>query len=218
MLRIGIFATRNYRIAVIVIALFQAALIGMETIMPLYIQGVLGHSATVSGATLLPGAVIGAVTGFFAGRIFDRRGVRRPVLAGAAIIAFAAVLFVLLRVDSPVAVVSATYAVMAIGIQFTMTPLNTWGVNSLPNDAIRHAQSTSNTVNQVAGSFGTALLVSVAAVSNATASDPSEVARTFAGYHTSFSVTAGLALVAVVVIVALVHNPKHAGTNPTEDR
>ena len=128
-------------------------------------------------------------------------------------------LFVLLRVDSPVAVVSATYAVMAIGIQFTMTPLNTWGVNSLPNDAIRHAQSTSNTVNQVAGSFGTALLVSVAAaVSNATASDLSEVARTFAGYHTSFSVTAGLALVAVVVIVALVHNPKHAGTNPTEDR
>ena len=45
---------------VIIIALFQAALIGMETIMPLCIQGVLEHTATVSGIAMLPGAVIGA--------------------------------------------------------------------------------------------------------------------------------------------------------------
>lgn len=73
-LRVGILATPQYRTVVIIIALFQAALIGMETIMPLYIQGVLGHTATVSGIAMLPGAVIGAFTGLFAGRLFDKHG------------------------------------------------------------------------------------------------------------------------------------------------
>ena len=211
MLRVGILTTAQYRTVVIIIALFQAALIGMETIMPLYIQGVLGHSATVSGMTLLPGAVIGAFTGLFAGRLFDKHGVRRPVLLGAAVIAVGLVGFVaVFRVDSPIYVVALFYAIMAVGIQFTMTPVNTWGVNSLPNDAIQHAQSTSNTINQVAASFGTALLVSVAATVSGQVSGLAGVERTFAGYHAAFCTTALLAGCAVALILAFVRDKKRA--------
>lgn len=207
MLKLDILKSRRYRTAVIIIALFQAALIGMETIMPLYIQDVLGHSATVSGLTLLPGALLGAVTGMLAGRIFDRHGVRRPVLIGACIITAAALGFAfLLRIDTYIVVVSAVYATMALGIQFAMTPMNTWGVNSLPNDDIRYAQSTSNTINQVAASFGTALLVSISAFGSVAVPDGSALQQTFAGYHLSFSGTATIAILAVVLIVALVRN------------
>lgn len=210
MLRVGILRTRNYRTAVVVIALFQAALMGMETVMPLYIQGTLGQPATVSGLTLLPGSFIGAVTGFFAGRLFDRYGVRKPMLVGGTVITVAAVCFALLRADTLVVLVSVVYALMAIGIQFTMTPLNTWGVNSLPNDAIQHAQSTSNTINQVAGSFGTALLVSIAAAVSNAAVGLGEVERTFAGYHAAFCTTAILAVAAVAVVFVFVRERKGA--------
>ena len=208
MLRVDILKTPNYRIVVIVIALFQAALIGMETVMPLYIQGVLGQSATVSGLTLLPGALIGAFTGMLAGRLFDKFGVRVPVLIGAAVILCGVLGFTQFRADSPVLLVSVMYAVLAIGIQFTMTPVNTWGVNSLPNEAIQHAQSTSNTINQVAASFGTALLVSVAATVSGAASDLAGVERTFAGYHASFCTTALLAACAIVLILVFVRDKK----------
>lgn len=93
-------------VVTIIIALFQAALIGMETIMPLYIQGVLGHTATVSGIAMLPGAVIGAFTGLFAGRLFDKHGVRRPVLAGAAGITVGLIGFVSLQIDTPIVAVA----------------------------------------------------------------------------------------------------------------
>lgn len=210
MLRIDILKTANYRTVVIVIALFQAALIGMETVMPLYIQGVLGQSATVSGLTLLPGALIGAFTGMLAGRLFDKFGVRVPVLIGAAVILCGVLGFTQFRADSPIFLVSVMYAVLAIGIQFTMTPVNTWGVNSLPNEAIQHAQSTSNTINQVAASFGTALLVSVAATVSGAASDLAGVERTFAGYHASFCTTALLAACAIVLILVFVRDKKKA--------
>ena len=210
MLRVDILKTRNYRTVVIIIAFFQAALVGMETIMPLYIQGVLGQSATVSGLTLLPGALIGAFTGMFAGRLFDRFGVRLPVLVGAVIILCGVVGFTQFRYDSALPFVMVVYAVLAVGMQFTMTPVNTWGVNSLPNNAIQHAQSTSNTINQVAASFGTTLLVSIAASVSAAATDLSGVEQTFAGYHMSFCTTAGLALCAVILILLFVRDGKKA--------
>ena len=210
MLRVDILKTANYRTVVIVIALFQAALIGMETVMPLYIQGVLGQSATVSGLTLLPGALIGAFTGMLAGRLFDKFGVRVPVLIGAAVILCGVLGFTQFRADSPIVLVSVMYAVLAVGIQFTMTPVNTWGVNSLPNEAIQHAQSTSNTINQVAASFGTALLVSVAATVSGAASNLAGVERTFAGYHASFCTTALLAACAIVLILVFVRDKKKA--------
>lgn len=210
MLRVDILKTANYRTVVIVIALFQAALIGMETVMPLYIQGVLGQSATVSGFTLLPGALIGAFTGMLAGRLFDKFGVRVPVLIGAVVILCGVLGFTQFRADSPIVLVSVMYAVLAIGIQFTMTPVNTWGVNSLPNEAIQHAQSTSNTINQVAASFGTALLVSVAATVSGAASNLAGVERTFAGYRASFCTTALLAACAIALILVFVRDKKKA--------
>ena len=132
------------------------------------------------------------------------------MLVGAVVILCGVVGFTQFRVDSPIAFVAATYAVLCVGIQFTMTPVNTWGVNSLPNADIQHAQSTSNTINQVAASFGTALLVSVASTVSANVAGLEGVTRTFAGYHASFCTTALLAACAVVLILVFVRDRKKA--------
>lgn len=132
------------------------------------------------------------------------------MLAGAAGITVGLIGFASLQIDTPIVAVAFVYAVMAIGMQFTMTPMNTWGVNSLPNDAIQHAQSTGNTMNQVAASFGTALLVSVAATVSANTTSLTGLENTFFGYHAAFCITALLADVAVVLIVALVRDGKRA--------
>lgn len=208
MLKLDILRTRQYRTVVIIVALLQAGLIGMETIMPLYIQGVLGNSATVSGLTLLPGTVIGALIGFTAGRIFDRVGVRKPALVGALFMILGACGLFSLRGDSNILLICAAYGIVAIGVQFTMTPLNTWGVNSLPNASVRYAQSTSNTVNQVAGSFGTAMLVSIATLVSSSATNLSGTAQVFAGYHASFTGTALLLLIVMAIILLFVRDRK----------
>lgn len=208
MLRVGILKNRRYATTILIVMIFLAALIGMETIMPLYIQGVLGHSATVSGVTLLPGALVGAIVGYFSGKIFDRFGVRRPVLIGGAVIVVAAIGFTQMRVDSPIYYVAIVYTIMAVGMQFTMTPINTWGVNALANKDIQHAPSTSNTLNQVAGSFGVALLVSISSAVSSMSGSASATEQAFAGYHASFCTTALLVVIAVTLIVVFVRDKK----------
>lgn len=208
MLKVSILKAKPYATGVCIVVIIQAALMGTGVITPLYIQGVLGQSATVSGVCMLPGAIIGALLGLVAGRLFDRFGVRRVVIPGGLVMLCGAVGLTLLGIDSPVVMVAAVYTVLTMGLQFTMTPINTWGLNSLDNSVIQHAQGLSNTLNQVAAAFGTALLVSLSALGPLASPEADALGQTYAGQHISFCTTAGLVMVALVVILVLVRDSK----------
>ncbi len=210
MLQVGILRTRKYATSVIVIVIVQAALMGTGVITPLYIQGVLGFSATMSGVAMLPGALIGAFMGLVSGRLFDRFGVRRVVIPGVIVAVLGASGLVRLGIDSGFITLTLTYTVLVVGLQFTMTPLNTWGVNSLPNSVIQHAQGVSNTLNQVAASMGTAALVSISALAPAVAPDAPALEQSYLGDHMAFITTFVLMGVAALIILFFVRDKARA--------
>ena len=183
---------------------------GTGVITPLYIQGVLGFSATMSGVAMLPGALIGAFMGLVSGRLFDRFGVRRVVIPGVIVAVLGASGLVRLGIDSGFITLTLTYTVLVVGLQFTMTPLNTWGVNSLPNSVIQHAQGVSNTLNQVAASMGTAVLVSISALAPAVAPDAPALEQSYLGDHMAFITTFALMCVAALIILFFVRDKARA--------
>ncbi|MFR5092174.1 MAG: hypothetical protein ACLTDR_09465 [Adlercreutzia equolifaciens] len=95
---------------------------------------------------------------------------------------------------------------LVVGLQFTMTPLNTWGVNSLDNSVIQHAQGVSNTLNQVAASLGTAVLVSISALAPSVAPDAAPLEQAYLGDHMAFMTTFILMGVAALVILFFVRD------------
>ena len=208
MLQVGILRSRNYAIAVVIIVIVQAALMGTGVITPLYVQGVLGFSATMSGVAMLPGALIGAFMGLVSGRLFDRFGVRRVVIPGVIVAVLGASGLARLGIDSSFLNLTLTYTVLVVGLQFTMTPLNTWGVNSLDNSVIQHAQGVSNTLNQVAASIGTAVLVSISALAPMVAPQAAPLEQSYVGDHMAFIATFALMCVAGLVILFLVRDRK----------
>ena len=220
MLQVGILRTRNYAIAVVIIVIVQAALMGTGVITPLYVQGVLGFSATMSGVAMLPGALIGAFMGLVSGRLFDRFGVRRVVIPGVIVAVLGASGLARLGIDSSFLNLTLTYTVLVVGLQFTMTPLNTWGVNSLDNGVIQHAQGVSNTLNQVAASMGTAVLVSISALAPMVAPGAAPLEQAYLGDHLAFTTTFALMVVAGLVILAFVRDkakaPGAAAATPAE--
>ena len=208
MLKVDILKTRKYATTVIIIVIVQAALMGTGVITPLYIQGVCGYSATMSGVAMLPGAVIGAFMGLVSGRLFDRFGVRKVVVPGCLVALFGAFCLTLLGMDTDFIFIMLAYTILTVGLQFTMTPLNTWGVNSLSNDVIQHAQGLSNTLNQVAASLGTAMLVSISALAPAFAPGATGVEQMYIGDHMAFCTTAAIMVIAVLVILFFVRDKK----------
>ena len=154
MLDMKVLKSSKYAITVIIIVIIQASIMGTGVITPLYIQGVRGFSATMSGVAMLPGALIGAFMGMISGRLFDRYGIRKTVIPGAVGAVLGVIALTMLSMDSSFVAIMLSYTLLVACLQFAMTPLNTWGVNSLDNALIQHAQSFSNTLNQVAASVG----------------------------------------------------------------
>lgn len=208
MLRLEVLYSRRYRMAFIVCALFQAILIGLSVIMPLYIQNILGYSATISGLATLPGALLGAVAGLVGGKIFDQHGVRGVALGGVAALFIGCIGLFFYAIDSSMVLVIAANMVTCGSLQILFTPINTWGVNSLNNELVQHATATTNTVNQVGASLGTALIMSFSALGTSMAPAGTDLERTFCGYHWSFAAVLVLGAIALLLVVLFIRNMK----------
>ncbi len=207
MLEVRVLKSRRYSTGVVANMLLMATLTGSGVLMPLYVQEVLGESATVSGLVVLPGALLGAILALFAGRLFDRMGVRIITIVGAALILVGGVGMIFYQADSPLWFVIFANVMFAGFLQFLITPITTWGLNSLDTGLVQHATSFTNTVNQVGSSLGTALIISFAALGSSM-STATGVANTFDGYHLSFITTAVLLAIVFLIVLFLVRDRK----------
>lgn len=205
-LRVQVLKTRNYRTTVIIVASFQAALVGTGVLLPIFIQNILGMSPLQTGLIMLPGAVIGAFTALIAGRLFDSFGVRKLAVPGTLIAAIGGIGLTLYGVDTSFLLVIIVYTLLALGLEFTMTPLNTWGINSLDNKTIQHANATSNTINQISASLGTAILVSLSALSQFIYPEISPLEQEMAGIHISFCFTAVMLTLIFIFVLVMVRD------------
>ena len=208
LLKVDVLKSHRYAIVVALVALLQAALVGTGVLLPIYLQNLLGVSALETGLIMLPGAVLGAIMGFFAGRLFDRFGARRVAIPGALVSAIGGCGLVGFQLDSPIPYIIVIYTCLGVGMQALVTPLNTWGINSLDNRVIQHANALQNTLNQVGASLGTAILVSLSATSTFLFPEMPALEQAMAGDRIAFVFTAFIMVVMLLVIVFKVKDGK----------
>ena len=202
-LQMRVLKHREFFTIVIIITLLEGVLIGGSVLFPLYVQNALQASATVSGLVMLPGALIGAFFGLLAGKLFDKFGVRGISLVGAGVLLAGGICYVLLGSASSLVAACISYTVVTLGIQALITPLNTWGINSLPNKSLPHGNAIIATMEQVGSSLGTAFVVSLTALSGLIVSqNASAVEQSYAGCHLAFiGMLVLIALIALLIVV-----------------
>lgn len=159
MLRVRILFNRNFLIATIIGMLVQASLLVAPVLMPIYVQDLLGYSATVSGLVIMPGAIIMGIMNPIAGRIFDKHGARAMGIVGMLLLAATTLGFVFVGTNTSIAVITILFAVRMFSMALVNMPITTWGMNALDTKFMNHGTSINNTLRQVAGSLGTALVL-----------------------------------------------------------
>ena len=164
MLRVETLRARQFRNAVILCFLMEAALLSIDVLLPLLLEDSLGVSPTVTGFAMMPAAIVGGIAGVVAGRLFDRYGVRKVAVPGVIVLLAAAVGLCFVGLDTSVVLVAALYMAEAFGWQMVATPTNTWGINSLSNEVMQHGTAVLDTLMQVGAAFGTATVVSLTAL------------------------------------------------------
>ncbi len=217
LLDLAVFRTRPFSLAVVLVVVVFAVLLGTLILLPLYLQQVLGLDTLATGLMLLPGGVLMGVAAPVVGALFDRFGPRPLVLPAAIVTSGALWWMTTLDEGSTVPTIIAMHLVLNLGLAFMFTPLLTSALGSLPRRLYSHGSAVMSTLQQVAGAAGTALFVTLMAVgaASAAAEGATGAAATSSGVHAAFVVGASLSL-AAVVLAAFVRGGTAAGADAPE--
>lgn len=160
-LEFKVFKSGEFTLATILSSIVMMAMVGVELVIPLYLQIIHGMSAFHSGLTLLFGALFMGIMSPITGNLFDRHGAKRLAVTGMFILTVGTLPFSFITRDTPTIYIVFLYAVRMFGISMVMMPVTTAGMNSLPFNLISHGTAVNNTLRQVATSVGTAIMISV---------------------------------------------------------
>lgn len=183
------------------------SMIGTAVILPLYMQNMLEYSAFKSGLALLPGAIIMGMMNPITGRLFDQFGARGLGIIGFFILVVTTFAFTNLSEETSFSYIAVMNALRMLSISMVMMPVTTAGLNQLPQRLIPHGSAVNNTLRQMGGAVGTAMLVTIMV----TAANPDEgVNGLIHGVNVSF-IIAGLIAAIGFALSFYIKNTKPEG-------
>ncbi|MGO2013571.1 MAG: MDR family MFS transporter [Lactococcus cremoris] len=215
-LDLSVFKIKQFTVTTIAAAINTMAMMGVEMMLPTYIQNVHGLTALQSGLLLLPGSVMMALMSPIAGGIYDKFGAKKLSFIGFILLAIGTLPYLFLTATTPEAFITITYWVRFVAIGLIMMPLITSGMNALPVEKSAQGSASNNTVRMIASSVVVAILASVTTnVINSTktihhlsTTNPLQYAdkmiqASLNGFHVSFGIAFGFAVLGIFVALFL---------------
>jgi EmrB/QacA subfamily drug resistance transporter len=161
MLDVRLFANRRFSAASGAIALAFFSLFGVLFFTTQYLQSVHGFSALQAGLWSLPVAGGLAMGGPLGAKIGAKLGAKLTVSGGLGILAGGLALYATARPGSGFALIGGAEAVLGFGIGLAMTPATDSIMGTLPPERASVGSAMNDTVRQVGGALGVAVLGSV---------------------------------------------------------
>lgn len=168
LIHLEIFGDSRFSLSVAALLLIQFITLGLGFLLPNFSQLVHGEAPFMAGCILLPGCMVGALLAPVSGRVLDAYGARQPILFGCTLIVLAALAFALQLPASTTFSLTLIYVVYTIGQGFAAGNIMTNGVRLLPPERQSDGNAVCNTLQQLAGAVGTAVVSSVVAAGQQT--------------------------------------------------
>ncbi len=158
---VRLFRGAGFAAAGATVFLVGGALFGALLVLPLYYQVGRGESALTAGLLMAPQGVGAALGMNRAGKLVDRIGGGRVVLAGLATLMVGTIAFTPVDPDTSFWILGASLVLRGFGLGFTMMPAMAAAYATIGREQVPRATPMLNVVQRVGGSLGTAILAVV---------------------------------------------------------
>jgi EmrB/QacA subfamily drug resistance transporter len=210
MLDLSLFRSSTFAGANVVALLVTLAMFGVFFFMSIYMQNVLGYSATKTGAAFLPMTVLIILIAPAAGKFSDRVGSRWLMTAGMTCLTVALVVFSRLGLESSFWDIAPGLLVGGLGMALVMTPMTAAALGSVPVEKSGVGSGVLNTFRQVGGALGIAVMGAIVAsyidFDGAGRPDP---AAFIDGFQRALEVSAAFALLGAVIAAGTIRKHRH---------
>jgi EmrB/QacA subfamily drug resistance transporter len=170
------------------------SLYGAMLLLPLYYQEVRGASALTAGIMLVPQGVGALLSRNLAGKLTDRIGARMVAVVGFAIVAAATIPFAFVTQGTSVWLLALWLVIRGLGLGAVTITVTAAAFLGLDKQQIPHASVLTRSVQQIGGSFGTAVLAVVLASAISTHHGDLAIA-----FHIAFWWAAGFSALALLL-------------------
>lgn len=199
LLNLSVFRYKMFSMTTIVNIAITILMYADLILLPIYLQDGRGFTALEAGLLLLPGAIINAVLSPITGKLFDKYGAKPLFIVGMSLIALSMWAVIDLTSSTSYVYLLVRTIILRIGLAFITMPLNTAALNALPRELASHGSAVNNTVRQLAGAIGTAVIVTIYSIQLANVSIETSEGYATAATNTYFFMFV-LALIAFVVV------------------
>jgi DHA2 family lincomycin resistance protein-like MFS transporter len=201
LLDLRVFRSKNFTLAVIIMTIVALSMFGTLTLLPQVLQNVIGIDALLTGLILLPGSVLMGILGPFMGRVYDARGPKTLLVPGSIMVSVCLFAYATLTQNTPWELIMVIQTVLSVGLAMSFTPLFSASLGSLRKKLYSHGSAVLNTLQQVAGAAGVAVLtVTYSGILHAGQADGLDVPTAGApGARTAFLIAACISITSVVL-------------------
>jgi EmrB/QacA subfamily drug resistance transporter len=211
MLDLSLFRNGTFAGANAVMLLVALAMFGVFFFVSLYMQNILGFSAVQAGAAFLPMTVLIMVVAPIAGKLSDRVGSRWLMTAGMTLVALQLFYYSRLGAGESFWNLLPGLLIGGIGMAMTMTPTAAAVIGSVQVDKSGVGSAILNSMRQVGGALGIAVMGAIMAhVIGEPRTPPEAAAKFIDGFQTTLMVGGLIALAGAVVAVSTVRKVRHA--------
>ncbi|GAA0135178.1 lincomycin efflux MFS transporter Lmr(B) [Paenibacillus sp. YSY-4.3] len=177
-------------------------MLSMLVVLPMYMQMALLVAAFATGLILLPGSLLNCVLAPMIGRMFDKYGPKAVITPGTILVALSYGAYSLFGTGTALWLIVLTHIVMMLGIGMVLASVQTNTLNSLPRQYYPDGIALTQTIQQVSGAIGIAVMVSILSAKQNSflatiANEPTQAVAT--GSSLVFKISLLLAVVNVVL-------------------
>ena len=210
MLDLSLFKNPTFAGANVTMLLVALAMFGVFFFNSLFLGQILRYSPIQTGATFLPMTVLIVFVAPLAGRFSDKIGSRWLMGTGLVLLSASLISFSTLDAGSSFWDIVPGLVLGGFGMSLAMTPTTAAAMGSVPVDKAGVGSAVLNSMRQVGGSLGIALMGAIVAASVSVLPTSPDYSDQFVeGYHNALHVAAGIAIVGAVVAVATVRKVRH---------
>lgn len=205
-LELRTFKNREFKLSVIISILLYSIMIAGSILIPMYLQIVHGLSATISGLIMMPGSLSMAIISPFAGRIYDRFGIKNLVVTGSLFMVISCFGISFLSENTSVIYLSIMYVIRLIAISLMMMPIVTWGMSTMDSKFTSHGSAILTSLRTISGAISSAVFVAIMTYASKLSNTSSGSTVNVNGINASFISISFVALGLFIISIIFVKN------------
>lgn len=160
---VSLFRNRGYAVSLVAVSLSFFALSGLTFSLPFYLQILRGYSTLTAGLCFVPFAVGQLLAAPRSAAMVSRFGYRKVMTTGLVLVTISLLGLSQLRIDSPLWFLLVLFFVFGFGMGNVIAPGSTVMQNVLPLARAGAGSAVQNTVRQVFGALGVAIIGTILA-------------------------------------------------------